>query len=507
MIAGWLVQAPERMRWILGDQLGPHFLGPPENPGDDGLEHVLLVESRRAFGRRRYHRAKAHLVLSAMRHRAAELGERATYICADSFREGLRSVTAPVSACAPTSWAGRGIARDAGVSLLPARGFITSEDAFAAWARGRRRLLLEDFYREARRRTGVLMDGSEPEGGRWNFDADNRLPPPRGATRLPLPEPWRPVEDEIDAEVRLHLDRWERAGVASFVGVDGPRIFAATRTEALHALEDFVRHRLPLFGPYEDASLVQDWSMAHSLLSAPLNLGLLEPMEVIDRVVTAYHAGEAPLASVEGFVRQVMGWRDFVWHCYWHFGEHYVRESNALDARTPLPSWFWDLDFEAVDARCLRTALHEVATRGWNHHILRLMVLGNWALQRGYDPAETTEWFTASYVDAYPWVMAANAVGMALYADGGRMATKPYAAGGAYINRMSDSCKGCRYKPTVRVGDNACPFTAGYWWFLDRNRERLGGNGRIAQPLRGLEKLSDRAALVAQEDARGDAPP
>ncbi len=493
-------------RWLFADQLGPHFLGSQENPGDDGLQEVVIVESRAAFRRRRYHRAKAHLILSAMRHRAAELGPRCTYVHAEGFREGVAGVGERLSVVDPTSFPARRLVRALDVDVLPARGFVTSQEDFATWAEGRKSLRQEDFYRESRRRTGILMEGVEPAGGRWNFDADNRLPPPRGAETLGLPEPVWPVEDDIDAQVRADLDRWEREGI-DFVGNDGPRLFAATRTEALAALDDFISHRLVDFGPYEDAALVRDWPMSHSLLSVPLNLGLLDPREVIERVVEAWHAGDASLASVEGFVRQVMGWRDFVWHLYWHFGPDYVAESNALDAHVPVPDWMRDLRADDVRARCLSTALAEVRDRGWNHHIIRLMVLGNWSLQRGYEPREVLEWFTASYVDAYPWVMAANVMGMALHADGGRMASKPYAAGGAYIKRMTDFCRGCDYRPEIRVGDRACPVTAGYWSFISRHADRWSHHPRMAQPARGLTRLADLRELLAQEDARGSAAP
>lgn len=501
------------VRWLFADQLGPHFLGPDGDPGDDG-GRVLVIESRGAVRRRRYHRAKLHLVLSALRHRARELGERATYVSAPSYRAGLDaagygelSSRALLTVCDPTSHPARGLVRDLGVTVLPSRGFVTSESEFGAWVHGRRRLLLEDFYRAARRRTGILMDGDEPVGGRWNLDADNRQPPPRGAVTLGLREPVWPVEDDIDEQVRADLDRWTATGEIATVGRDGPRRFAVTRAEALAVLADFIDNRLAAFGPYEDAVLHGDWVMAHSLLSVPMNLGLLDPWEVVAAVVQAFHDGRAPLQSVEGFVRQVMGWRDYVWHLYWHLGEDYVTRSNALAAHEPLPRWFADLDADAVEARCLSSALADVRDRGWTHHIPRLMVLGNWALQRGYDPVATTQWFTEVFVDAFPWVMAANVAGMALYADGGTMATKPYAAGGAYLNRMTDLCRGCRYRPAQRVGEQGCPFTAGYWWFLDRNADRLRGNMRVAQPLRGLQRLADRDAVIAQETARGAAPP
>ena len=389
----------------------------------------------------------------------------------------------------------------------PTPGFSLPRTEFARWAGDRRRLRMEDFYRFQRQRLDLLLepDGS-PVGGHWSFDEENREPPPKGADRLDVPAPYRPREDDIDAAVRDDLDRWVRDGVLDPVGQDGPRLFAATRREALAALDRFVTHRLAHFGPHEDAMLKGDWAMAHSLLSVPLNLGLLHPVEVVERAVTAYDEGLAPLASVEGFVRQVVGWREYVWHLYWHFGPDY-RRRNGLSAHEELPPWFADADPSEVEAACLRDVLTGVHERGWVHHIPRLMVLGNWAAQRGYDPDALTEWFQTRFVDGYDWVMPANVVGMSQHADGGAMATKPYLSGGAYINRMSDYCGDCRYRPTVRVGEDACPFTAGYWTYLDRNGDRLDGNPRMARPLQQRHRLADLGAAVAQEQARGDAPP
>ena len=262
-------------RWLFGDQLGPHFLDDHEGP-------ALLVESRRVFARRRFHRAKAHLVLSAMRHRAAELGGRVTHLRTGTYAEAVARVDGPLQVVQPTSCAAVGLVRrlvdQREVERLPARGFVTSREDFARWVEGRgeRRLLMEDFYRDARRRHGVLVDGDgEPAGGRWNYDHDNREPPPKGARTLGVPEPPWPEEDEIDAQVRADLDAWERDGDVAFVGRDRPRRYAATRAEALAVLDHFVEHRLPAFGPHEDAVLEGDPWMAHSLLSAPLNLGLL----------------------------------------------------------------------------------------------------------------------------------------------------------------------------------------------------------------------------------------
>lgn len=481
-----------RTRWLLADQLGPHF--------DDGGP-IVMVEVAELFRRRATHRQKAHLILSALRHRAAELGERVTFRSASTFAEALPR--GELEVIAPTSWSARRLARRVGAELLPSRGFVATEEEFSGWVHGRadRSLVMDRFYRWQRERLGVLMDGDAPVGGVWSLDAENRRPPPTGATSLGLPDPWMPTEDEIDAEVRHDLDALERDGVR-FLGRDGPRRFAATREEALHQLEDFLQTRLADFGPYEDASLRGDDWMAHSRLSAALNRGLLHPLEVVDRVVGAYRDGAAPLRSVEGIVRQLIGWRDWVWHLYWHLGEDYVRRSNHLDARRPLSEAFWALDGEGVEAACLKHVLSAVGRDAWAHHIQRLMILGNFALQQRYDPRELTEWIAAAFVDGTPWVMPANVTGMSQYADGGIVATKPYVSGGAYIDRMSDFCTACPFDPKKRLGEDACPFTAGYWAFLDRNERRLAGNHRMAQPLAGLRRLADREQVVEQEAHR-----
>jgi deoxyribodipyrimidine photolyase-related protein len=514
---------------LFADQLGPHFLGERQDAEDDG-GGVLLVESASVFRRRAYHRRKAHLVVSALRHRAAELGERAELVRAATYTEALRMSglagleDGVVTVCDPTSWAARDLVRrlaaggvagvpEGRVRVLPERGFAATPEEFRRWAAGRgsRRLLMDDFYRGQRRRLDLLLDhDGEPAGGSWSYDRDNREPPPSGARRLAdavdLPEPWWPAEDEIDAEVRADLDRMAADGVR-FVGEDGPRRFAVTRAEAWAALDHFLDHRLSAFGPFEDAMLAGDRWMAHSLLSVPINLGLLHPVEVARAAEARYRAGSAPLASVEGFIRQVVGWRDYVWHMYWYGGEDY-RDRNALAATRALPDWFDDLDPAGeVRARCLSDVLAGVRDEGWVHHIPRLMVLGNWASQRGYDPAATAEWFRTRFVDGYDWVMVANVVGMATHADGGMLATKPYVSGGAYVDRMSDYCGGCAYHPRVRVGENACPFTAGYWAYVDRHEQQLAANQRTARAVAGLHRLRDRHELVEQERHRGDGPP
>lgn len=484
-------------RWLFADQLGPHFLDTPD-------QRVLLIESKAVFRRRRFHRQKAHLVLSALRHRAAELGDQARFLRTERYADATAQHD-DLSVCHPTSRKARDLVHRLGVEVLPPRGFATSPQDFTAFAQQRRKLKMEDFYRDARRRHDVLMDGAEPVGGRWNYDDENREPPPR-QPKLDVAEPPAIVEDEIDEQVRADLDRWEREDGIRFIGRDGPRLFPATRREALARLRHFVEHRLPTFGKYEDAMLAGDPWMAHSMLSAPLNLGLLDPLEIVHRAEDAYREGNAPLAATEGFIRQIIGWRDFVWHLYWYFEPDY-RRNNELGATGRIPKWFAELDADAVDAACLSDVLAGVRDRGWVHHIPRLMVLGNYAMQRGWRPGAMADWFHRSFVDGYEWVMTANVIGMSQFADAGRMSTKPYAGGGAYINRMSDYCGRCPYDPAVRVGDNACPFTAGYWAFLQRNEPRLRDNYRMRQPLRGLGRLKDLDALVEQEAVRGSKAP
>jgi deoxyribodipyrimidine photolyase-related protein len=486
-------------RWLFADQLGPHFL-------DDRKQPVLLIESKAVFRRRVYHRQKAHLILSALRHRAAELGDQAVFLRAETYRQALKKVREPLEVCHPTSRrALKFVSELDRVTVLPARGFATGLADFAEWADQRRGALrMEAFYRFARERHGVLLDGGEPVGGRWSFDTENRQPPPKDG-KLDVPAAPMPKEDDIDAEVRADLDRWEREGIR-FVGRDGPRRFPATTKEAKARLRHFLTHRLAAFGPYEDAMLAGDPWLAHSMLSSSFNLGLLDPMEAVRGAEQAYRKRGAPLAGVEGFVRQILGWRDYIWHTYWYF-EPGWRNSNELGARRPLPDWWNDLDADVVDAHCLGDVLAGVRDRAWVHHIPRLMVLGNYALQRGFRPSELVEWFHTRFVDGYEWVMTGNVVGMSQYADLGRMTTKPYVSGGAYVNRMSDYCGGCRYDPKKRVGEDACPFTAGYWAFLATNRHRIPGNARMARTMTQLDRLADVDAVVDQERRRGGDPP
>lgn len=478
------------MQILFADQLGSHFTL-------DG-EKVTILEVTGQFRKRRYHRQKAHLILSGIRHRAAAGAE---LIRVNSYRDFVPPSNAVV--IAPSSRAMRSLVTHWGIEQLPARGFASSQGEFTNWHAGNpKKLVMEDFYRWQRSRLGILIEqtpsGSAPKGGQWNFDTDNRLPPPK-AEALGVPQPWWPIEDEVDERVRWDLDKLQADGV-EFLGVDGPRRFAVSGLEAEEASNHFLAHRLDSFGPYEDAMLKSDWTMSHSLLSVPLNLGLLDPIELAKRAESRLETG-ASLASVEGFIRQIIGWRDYVWHLYWLFGPEYLAE-NAMNANEAMPTAWATLDANAVEASCVKHALDGVASHGWLHHIQRLMILANQAAQRAYQPAEVNDWFTDAFVDGTPWVMPANVIGMGLYADGGRMSTKPYVAGGAYISKMSNYCGGCPFDPKKRLGEDACPFTAGYWNYLATNREKLSKNHRMFKPLAGLNRLTDIDAVVNQESER-----
>ncbi len=477
--------------WVLGDQLDRRLgaLGSVE-PGE---ARVLIVESDAKLRSKRWHIQRVHLVLSALRHFVEELraaGFEVDHRRAASLSAGLEDHVeqfspSSVVATEPASWSGRDLLVGLGVELVRTDQFLCHPDEFAEWADGRRRLKMEDFYRWQRTRLDLLMDRGAPVGGRWNFDDQNREPPPRGDHDWP-----EPVRDDLDAIDREVLDELHSSDL-SLWGDDPTGLWATSSDRATARLEHAIQTVLPGFGPHEDAMLSGNWHLSHTLLSPYLNLGMLRPGEVAARVEAAHRAGDAPVASAEGLLRQVIGWREYVWGLYWLWMPEY-RTVNELGASRRLPPLFTGGD---TDMACVASALGDVGRYGWTHHIQRLMVLGNLCLLAGVRPDDLVEWMWSGFVDGAEWVMVPNVIGMALHADGGRMATKPYAAGGAYIDRMSDHCKGCRFDRRARTGDDACPFTTMYWSFLDRHRSRFERNPRTAQQVRGLDRLADLDAV------------
>jgi deoxyribodipyrimidine photolyase-related protein len=507
--------------WILGDQLcadHPALLARDVQLGEGAARaecRVLLIESSSVLAWRRYHRQKLVLVWSAMRHFAASLqaaGWVVDHLEAEAFSQALTGwITAHAisrlevmePAERPFRQAIERLALPIPLHWHPSNAFLWSRQDFAAWARPYRQLRMELFYREGRRRFGVLMDqaadppGSQPLGGQWNYDHDNRKTPPKG---LAGPEPLRFAPDAITHAVIAKVERLaaelDAAGEPGLPGSSEPFTWAVTQEQALAVLEHFIATRLDGFGPYQDAMVGGQPSLWHALLSPYLNLGLLGPLEVIRRLEQAGLERGTPLASLEGVIRQILGWREYTHGLYWWFGPDYPQR-NHFGADQPLPAWLEQLGGSGM--ACMDTVLGELEASGYAHHIQRLMVLANYGLIAGLAPQALTGWFHRMFIDGYDWVMQTNVIGMGLFADGGLLASKPYAASGNYINRMSTYCKGCRYSPKQRSGDTACPFNALYWDFLARHAEALRRNPRMALVMKQLEKLpaAELAAIRA----------
>ena len=432
-----------------------------------------------------------------MRRFADELrseGFQVDYRIASSMRAGVQQHIAEIKpsvvvATEPNSYAARELVKSLEIQTVRSDQFLCHPDEYSQFMGERRTIKMEDFYRWQRRRLNVLMDGDQPCGGQWNFDAENRLPPPKtGHDRWPTPRTY-----ELDA-----LDKQVISDIGDNSWGDAPTgMWATTRDDALQRLNYFVEQILPVFGEHEDAMLNSNWHLAHSLLSPYLNNGLLLPMEVIRAAESAYRSGHVPINSAEGFIRQILGWREYIWNCYWRWMPDYAG-MNALQAERDLPRMF--LDPEATQMSCMKSVVHNVQQRSYAHHIERLMVLGNFSLIAGINPQQLTNWMWENFIDAAEWVMVPNVIGMSQFADGGMLATKPYASGGAYIDRMSNHCKGCVYDRKKRVGEDACPFTNLYWDFFLRHQDRFVKNPRVARQVRAAQQLGDKVEL--QETAQ-----
>ena len=504
-------------RWLLGDQLAPERLV------DDG-DRVLMIEvyeteDYRFATRQRYHPQKLTLVFAAMRavrDRLREAGHEVVYLRAESFGAALDDYfdTHPGDTLALARPASHGAVsrlrdlvteRGGSLSVEPNPLYLTTPAEFDAWAGDR---TVEDgfrqerWYRHVRRQTGYLMDGDDPAGGEWNYDDENRDTPPDGWS--PPPVPAFDYDDRTRDTHAWVVDRFDDAwGSRSFDDFAWP----VTREQALDALEHFLTHRLPEFGPYQDAMLDDEWALAHSLLSSSLNIGLLRPAEVVEGAIARYEAGEAPLNSVEGFVRQVVGWREFMRHVY-RRAMPAMNEADQLDQPEDLPPLYYTRD---TDMRCLEAATERVWRRGYAHHIERLMVLSNFALIYGADPHQLNEWFHLGFVDAYHWVTTPNVVGMGSFATDA-LSSKPYASSGNYVNKMSDHCANCDYAVSRTTGEGACPFNALYWDFLKQNEETLRGTGRMGLMYSHVDGKDDeewadieaRAERVREKAREGD---
>ncbi|MBU3665231.1 MAG: cryptochrome/photolyase family protein [Chthoniobacterales bacterium] len=497
-----------RTIWMLWDQLGPDnaaFLG--ARRADDV---VLFIESAPALRRLKYHKQRLVLLLAAQRHRAEELqkdGWKVDYhelTAATDWKSALadhmrKHRPREIMLAEPNNFdeqqAATSLCKKFPIRILPTKQFLVPREDFANWARGKKSLLMESHYRRVRSEFGFLMqpDG-KPVGGQWNFDEENRK------TFRDWVKGGRPVaqlqEIEPDKLTRNVMALVEKA-FPDHPGTTAGFWLPVDRHSSLRWLDSFIDARLAGFGPWEDLMVEGQSQLFHSVISPMINLGLLTPRECIEKAVSAFDAGRAPLSSVEGFVRQIAGWREFVNGVYWLKMPGYT-EVNGLSAERALPDFFYTGETEL---NCLRQCLRQVIDSGFNHHIQRLMVLGNFLLIAGVRPQEALRWFLEMYVDAHDWVMAANVLGMVLHADGGFMATKPYAAGSGYISRMSNYCAGCRFKPAEKTGPDACPFNYLYWDFFARHRAVLSRNPRVAMAIRTLDKKSARERAAISESA------
>jgi deoxyribodipyrimidine photolyase-related protein len=496
------------LRIVLGDQLTRSVASLRDL--DPAADTVLLMEVMAECTYVRHHPRKIALVLAAMRHFADALradGVRVRYIALDdaantqSFRGEVLRATGDLQpvriiATEPGEWRvaedmrGWGEAAVRPVEIRPDDRFICSLADFARWAEGRRSLRMEFFYREMRRRTGILMEGDDPVGGAWNFDAENRKKLD-AQVRIPAPPSFKP--DVCTRGVLALVGQ----RFADHFGTLDQFDLAVTPAQAEAALEAFVTRRLAHFGDFQDAMTRSHETLFHSLVSTSLNIGLLDPLAVCRRAEAAYHDGTAPLNAVEGFIRQILGWREYVRGLYWLKMPQY-RDLNALGADRQLPGFYWNADSGMA---CMDHAIGQTRDLAYAHHIQRLMVTGNFALLAGIEPDAINEWYMIVYADAFEWVELPNTHGMAIHADGGIMASKPYAASGKYIQRMGDYCRDCRYRVADATGDRACPFNYLYWDFLARHRARFERNPRMANMYRTLDRMDARKVAAMRAEA------
>ena len=481
--------------WVLGDQLNRN-LGHLRTAQPDETR-VLFVVSLSKLKSAPWHQQRLHFILTSMKRFANSLandGFSVDWQVAETMGAGLQAHVdefspSEISVMQPMNRSGQNLidslASTFPISVTASDQFLCSREQFAEWASENTRkdgsLLMEDFYRWQRRRLNILIDSDgEPVGGRWNYDDENRLPPPKGEHEWPSID--RRELDDIDAEI---TDFLQSIDGLELTGDPPTGLWATDHNGALQQLREFLRTSMANFGPYEDAIVDDEPYLNHSLLSPYLNIGLLHPGEVIDAV--AQLGDEIPLNSKEGFIRQLIGWREYVHGLYWWFGPDYVSE-NYFDDDAPVPPAFTG---GTTEMNCVAHVAKWVERDAWTHHIPRLMVLANLATLAGIDPSKMMRWMWASFIDGAEWVMAPNVIGMGMYADGGRMSTKPYVSGGNYLSKMTNFCGDCTFDRKARTGDKACPFTTLYWDFLDRNRDALRSNHRMARVYANLDRLAD----------------
>jgi deoxyribodipyrimidine photolyase-related protein len=506
---------------VLGDQLTPDLAS--LRGQDRATTVVLMMEVADETRYVRHHKQKLVFILSAMRHHAAALREdgwTVDYVRLDD-PDNTGSFTGEVARAVARHHPERIAVIEAGewrvqamleawetlfgvpVAIHADDRFFVTHAEFAAWADTRTQLTMEFFYREQRKLTGLLMDRGKPAGGQWNFDKENRKPAENG---LFMPRPLSFAPDAVTREVMAMVAERFADMPGKLEGFD----YAVTRADAERQADYFFQEAFPAFGDYEDAMLTGERHLWHSILSPYLNAGLLTARDLCARAEAEYRAGRAPINSAEGYVRQILGWREYVRGIYWREGPDYARR-NFFGNTRDLPGFYWTGE---TDMHCMAQSLGQTLDHAHAHHIQRLMVLGNYALLIGADPYQVHLWYLEIYIDAYEWVELPNTLGMSQFGDGGLLGSKPYAGSGAYINRMSDYCGHCRYDPKQRTGPDACPFNALYWDFLARNEDKLRSNRRLQPMYRTWDRFgpdakaevrAQAAAHLATLDAAGPA--
>jgi len=493
-----------RLVLILGDQLSPDIAALRE--ADQSADIVVMAEVTDEASYVPHHPKKIAFLFAAMRKFAARLqgeGWHVRYTRLDDpdnsgsipgelLRRAEEVGATEVLATEPGEWRLIAALEDGPLPVhqFPDDRFLASHAEFDAWAEGRKELRMEYFYRDMRRKTGLLMDGDKPEGGKWNYDHDNRKPAP-GSIDYSGPMHFTP-DDTVEEVLALVASRFDNN-----FGTLRPFWFATDQTQARQALTHFIQHALPKFGDFQDAMLDDNRFLYHAVISMYLNAGLLGWQEICEAAEGAYRSGHAPLNAVEGFIRQIIGWREYMRGIYFREGPDYTR-SNWLDHQRALPGFYWTAD---TKMRCISKAVEQTRDEAYAHHIQRLMVTGNFALLAGIDPHQVHEWYLAVYADAYEWVEAPNVIGMSQFADGGIVGSKPYVSGGNYINKMSDHCKKCAYQIGEKTGENGCPFNYLYWAFLHRHRDRFGKNPRMAQMYRTWMRMSEEKRNATLDSA------
>ena len=480
---------PKTLIYLAHDNLNRHKGALKD--ADPKKHEVIFVESNRMLTGARWHRQRIFFLLSAARHFAESLRKEGFTVHYEKSRDTASGISEfadnyeAVIANAPSSYRLTKNLLEIGVKFVPNDFFLTSRETFSSWANSQKSLKMESFYRFQRERLNILMDDGEPVGGKWNFDEANRLPPPKLGHSWPsYPEHER---DEIDREVIAEIESLDLVGRLT------DRTWGTTREAALAQLDRFLKDSFRDFGPYEDAMTSESWALNHSLLSTYMNVGLITPDEIVAEALKRFKRGGISIASCEGFIRQIIGWREYINGLYWYFGNEYRDLNEFSSTRKLLPLFS---DSSKTKMRCVSEIVSQIEERSWVHHIPRLMVLSNLAALADVKPAEFLAWMREVFIDATDWVMVPNVIGMSLHADGGKMSTKPYVAGGAYISRMSNYCGSCAYNPKTRIQEDSCPFTTLYWHYMARNGERFKKNHRMFQQLSGLKKLSDLDATI-----------